>query len=410
MPIRWKKDWKNLLTNEKRCLPGTRQASLQYERKYAILKKIPAREGNQLEKKKKIKFWILGSVCAAAVAAAGILGASFYGRKQMEKIPGLTAQECLQYTLQGKADGCITVGILKDGAVTYHMYVENGAEVPVAPHTYEIGSITKTMTAALVEKAVQAGKLELQDSIGEYLGFENGSRYPTVQELLTHTSGYKPYYFVLPMIGNFLRNQNDFRGITGKMLRDRAAGLDVGEEEHPWVYSNFGYALLGQLLEQISGEDFESQMNRFLRQDLQMRSSKISDGTGDLGNYWQWDSGDAYLSAGAVTSDIEDMMHYARLQLENPQPFAACHDSVKQISTAPAQWERMGLRADAIGLSWILDQKNGFVWHNGATDHYNSYLGFCPETGTAVVVLSNLPPDCRIPATIIGPKILKEIQ
>ena len=45
-----------------------------------------------------------------------------------------------------------------------------------------------------------------------------------------------------------------------------------------------------------------------------------------------------------------------------------------------------------------------------ATDDFNSYLGFCPETQTAVVILSNLPPSYRIPATVMGVRLLEEMQ
>ena len=52
----------------------------------------------------------------------------------------------------------------------------------------------------------------------------------------------------------------------------------------------------------------------------------------------------------------------------------------------------------------------GLFWHNGGTGHYNSYLGFCPGTDTAVVVLSNLSPNDRIPATVLGIKLLQELN
>ena len=47
------------------------------------------------------------------------------------------------------------------------------------------------------------------------------------------------------------------------------------------------------------------------------------------------------------------------------------------------------------------------VLHNGGTGHYNSYLGFSPEKQCAVVVLSNTAPSYRIPATVIGSKLLR---
>lgn len=61
-------------------------------------------------------------------------------------------------------------------------------------------------------------------------------------------------------------------------------------------------------------------------------------------------------------------------------------------------------------MAWIMDSENGIVWHNGGTGQYNSYLGFRPETGTAVVVLSSLAPSYRIPATVLGVKRLLELD
>ena len=63
-----------------------------------------------------------------------------------------------------------------------------------------------------------------------------------------------------------------------------------------------------------------------------------------------------------------------------------------------------------IGMAWLIDNKNGIVWHNGGTGNYNSYLGFNFETKTGVVVLSNLAPNYRIPATLLGVKLLLELK
>ena len=61
-------------------------------------------------------------------------------------------------------------------------------------------------------------------------------------------------------------------------------------------------------------------------------------------------------------------------------------------------------------MSWIIDSKNNIIWHNGGPGNYNSYLGSNPETGTAVVVVSNLAPNYRVPATALGVKLLLELD
>lgn len=81
-----------------------------------------------------------------------VFGFAMYGQRQMEKIPGLSFQDALEYTTGDNPDAVITVGIIKDGQVSYRVYGENGQELPA------------------------------------------GNAYPTVEDLLTHTSGYKGYY------------------------------------------------------------------------------------------------------------------------------------------------------------------------------------------------------------------------
>lgn len=73
------------------------------------------------------------------------------------------------------------------------------------------------------------------------------------------------------------------------------------------------------------------------------------------------------------------------------------------------QYKAMGIFMDEIGMAWVIDTENGIVWHNGGTGDYNCYLGFKPESGEAVVILSNLSPNYRIPATVLGTKLLSEM-
>ena len=341
--------------------------------------------------------------------ALAVGGFAIYGGQQMSKLPELTFNEALAYTTRNNPDAVITVGIIKDGQISYKVYGKNGEELPTEPHTYEIGSLTKTFTAALINKAATEGKLNLDSTIDNYLSLPDGNEYPTIKELLTHTSGYEGYYFESPMIFNFLVGRNDFYGITKESVLNKVSKLNMDKESYGFHYSNFGYAVLGLVLEAVYDTDYPMLVNDFVQNELGLKNTKISEKDGDLGDYWDWKYDDAYLSAGAITSNITDMLAYAQMQLENNPYFAECHKSTKQINATSASYASMGIRMDEIGLSWIIDNENGIVWHNGATGDYNSYLGFNIETGTAVVVLSNLSPNYRIPATILGVKLLVEL-
>lgn len=358
------------------------------------------------KKRTKIVIMIFAAVvfCVALVIGGFII----YGKNQINKIPGLTFTQALEYTTKDNPNAVITVGIIKDKHISYKVYGENGKELPAELHTYEIGSLTKTFTAALMNKAIIEGKININDTIDNYLSLPKVNEYPTIKELLTHTSGYKGCYFESPMIFNFFKGRNDFYGITKEMALEKASGLSMDKESYDFTYSNYGYAVLGLVLETVYNTDYTTLINRFAQNELGLTETKISDKSGDLGNYWDWKTNDAYLPAGAITSNITDMLSYTQMQLESNSYFYECHKSIKTINASTPNYRTMGINMDEIGMSWIIDHENGIIWHNGGTGNYNSYLGFNPETETAVVVLSNLAPNYRIPATVLGVKLLLE--
>ena len=333
----------------------------------------------------------------------------FIGISQMKKVPSLSFKDALEYTTKDNKEALITVGIIKDGKTEYRVYGENGKEVEINEYTYEIGSITKTLTALMLKKGEMEGKLNLEDSIDKYLSLPEGDNYPKIIDLLTHTSGYKPYYFETPMIKNFFRGRNDFYGINGEMVKERIGKINLDKESYGFSYSNFGFAVLGLVLESVYGESWKTLAEDFLLNELGMENTHVSVGKGELGHAWQWREDDAYLSAGAVTSNIRDMLKYAGYYLEEDELFKECQESVKTINASSSAYRTMGINMDQIGLSWIIDKENGIIWHNGGTGHYNSYIGFSKENNTAVVILSNLAPNYRIPATVLGLKLLMEL-
>lgn len=336
-------------------------------------------------------------------------GIAIYGKYQIGKIPELSFMEALKYTTKDNTDAVITVGIINDGESSFKVYGENGKELSAELHTYEIGSITKTFTAALINKAISEGKISIDDTIKKFLPLPDGNEYPTIKEILTHTSGYKGYYLESPMISNFFMKRNNFYGITKEMVLDKASNLSMDKETYDFTYSNYGYAVLGLVIESVYDTDYTTLVNGFLQKELGLTDTRVSDQSGDLGNYWEWEENDAYLPAGAMISNISDMLSYAQMQLESHPYFYKCHKSLKTINASAEDYRIMGINMDEIGMSWIIDNENDILWHNGGTGDYNCYIGFNLETGDAVVVLSNLAPNNRIPATVLGVKLLNEL-
>lgn len=358
-------------------------------------------------KKKGIKIRYI-IIVVIFVVVLMLVGIAVYGNYQMSKIQGLSFKDCLDYTMKGNDHAIITVGIIKDGHASYTVYGKDGTKMPQAEYTYEIGSLTKTFTAALIKKANIEGKINLYDTVDKYLDMPEGMIYPTIEQLLTHTSGYKAYYFELPMIDNFVSGKNDFYGITDEMMFERLSKVSVINKTQKFKYSNFGYATLGLILEKVYGMDYTTLVNEFASNEIGLKNTHISDKSGDLKKYWDWKEDDAYLSAGGLTSTISDMLLYAQLQLSGEGILGSSQESLSVINATTNANKNMGIMMDEIGAGWIIDRENDVIWHNGGTGDYNCYLGFCPETEMAVVILSNLAPNYRIPATVLGVKIMKQ--
>ena len=115
--------------------------------------------------------------------------------------------------------------------------------------TYNIGSMAKQFTAALVLKLVERGKLSLTDSVGRYLkGVRPEWNAITIDQLLNHTSG-------LPR--DFATGRPETDNVPGDSLLAAAArDTLVSKPGTVFAYSNTGYMLLGVLLEKMHGKPY----------------------------------------------------------------------------------------------------------------------------------------------------------
>ena len=351
------------------------------------------------------------------LAAIIIIGPGYYGfiTCQTSKIRELTFEDMLLYTTKNNENAVITAGIIKDGVSNYSVYGKNGVLLPGEKHIYEIGSITKTITASLLFKAIEEGKINMEDCIDKYLDLPKKDYYPTIKQILTHTSGYKDFYFESQMVSNFFKNffnrRNDYYGITKEQLINRIGKINIKNRVYGFKYSNFGISVIGVILSNIYREDYAKIIKKYLKEELGLNNTTISNGLGDLQNYWKWLENDAYLPAGGLTSDIEDMLKYAQLQLNiTPEYLSVMHNKITDINATSGRNANMNIRMDSMGATWIIDTNNNIIWHNGGTGNYNSYIGFDMEKQVAVIVLSNLPPNYRIPATVMGVKLLTDLQ
>ncbi len=348
------------------------------------------------------------------VVAIAIGGLYLYSSYQMSKIPSMTFEDMLQYTTEDNEEARITVGILNEGKMSYTVYGNNGKVLPQKEYIYEIGSLTKTFTTSLLSKAISEGKISLEDQIDQYLSLPEMDYFPTLKRLVTHTSGYENDYFDWQMAANFFDGQdNSFYGITIESLLNKVGEVNLSNKDYPYEYSNFGISVIGQVLSEIYGEKYHSLMNKYILKDLQMNDTRISVQLRDVLGTWQWKDNDAYQPAGAIVSDISDMMTYLELHMSETLPYLSMtHGAISETDDGNTKFNlQMGMRIDAVGMGWMIDKENELIWHNGGTtDSNNCYFAFDKTRGIGVVILSNLAPNYRIPATVMGPKLIKTLQ
>ena len=136
---------------------------------------------------------------------------------------------------------------------------------PVTPQTgFRIASITKQFTAAAVMKLAELGKLSIDDSLAKFLPDVAGAENVTLREMLSHTSG----------MGDYINGQDKDILIAAQHTDySPDALLNIILARKPlfrippgtrWMYSNSAFAILGILVERLSGMPFAAALDTWI--------------------------------------------------------------------------------------------------------------------------------------------------
>lgn len=326
-----------------------------------------------------------------------------------------TFDQLIEQAVQASDDALITVGVLQEGQSTYEVYSKEDVQKPTELYKYEVGSITKTFTGTLIARAELEGLLNIDDEINEYLPLPEGGSYPTIRQLLTHTSSYPSFIENQTIIANLTQGVNPYHGVTKEQLLEEIAEYNYEPGDYPFAYSNFNASVLGLILEAVYGESYDTLMKQYIETDLQLEYTHLYEEETPLGNNWIWSIDDAYAPAGALLSNIEDMLLYADYQLghqasgEVSEWIEASQQPLAHVNATTSDIGDLGIRIDDVAYQWLLNTVDGIIWHDGGTGGYTAYIGLHPATDTAVVVLSNVPMDQGIPSNLLGSVLLLEL-
>jgi D-alanyl-D-alanine carboxypeptidase len=319
---------------------------------------------------------------------------------QADLIPALRAK-LDRDTAADKFSGAVLLA--KDGKPIFtgaYGLADREKKIPNTLNTkFRIGSMNKMFTAVSVLQLVQAGKISLSDPVGKYL-----TDYPnkdiatkvTIYQLLTHTGG----------TGDFFGPQFDAHRLELKTLQDyiklygeRAPEFEPGSR---WEYSNYGFLMLGVIVERVSGKSYYDYVDENIYKPAAMMSTgsvpedqNVPDrsiGYTQFGGKGLEPNTDTLpyrgTSAGGGYCTVEDFLHFANALTSHKLLNAQNTDllTTGKVDTPRGDKYAFGFMDNGAGTA------THHFGHGGGAPGMNGDLQIFPQIGYVVVVLSNLDP------------------
>ena len=249
---------------------------------------------------------------------------------QIARIDPAKIDEIFAFTAGTKSPGC-AVATVRDGKIEfargYGMAdLEHGT--PITPTTaFNMASVSKQFTAAAINLLIADGRLSLDDDVRKYVPELPSFGAPIrIRHLLAHTSGLRGYDVLLGLAGETAIGISH-ADILKVLARQRRLNFAPGQQT---AYSNSGYALLGIVVERVSGKSLGAFADERLFRPLGMTSTVFRDrndtpirnqALGYLQENGKWRlfspaAGD--VGPGGVFSTVEDLALWQH-HLENPR-------------------------------------------------------------------------------------------
>jgi D-alanyl-D-alanine carboxypeptidase len=259
---------------------------------------------------------------------------------------------------------------------------------------FRIGSMNKMFTAVAILQLVEAHKLALDDPIGQHLPHYPNKQVAakvTVRHLLTHTGGTGDIFG--PTFDQHrlqLREHRDYLKLYGT----RGLSFEPGSR---FEYSNYGFVLLGALIEHVSGESYDDYVDQRVFRPAGMRSTGALPESTDVPDravgYLRTSPGSDWVpntdtlpwrgtAAGGGYSTVGDLLR-----------FAQALSSGTLISKATlAEATRPHQQQYGYGFGVQAQGRLASYGHGGGAPGMNGELRIFPQLGYIVVSLSNLDP------------------
>lgn len=260
---------------------------------------------------------------------------------------------------------------------------------------YDIGSVSKTVTAHLILKLYGEGMLDINHTVDSFLPLKKG-KYPTLYQLLTHTAGYHhltPIEVTLPqlIIDGYAR-KNPYENCTVKTVIKSLERRRFLKHRVRYGYSDFSSAILAAVAEAVTKKPFSVLFEEFIQKDLGLVNTSVEEDVEGrtppaakgkkILPFWVWKRDNPYIAGGGMVSNIEDVLRYIALQIESDKPY---------ISSAHTICEESELKNNnhLMCIGWHTYKCSNQLWHVGGVGTFRTSIILNKKRKIGVAVLGN---------------------
>lgn len=300
-----------------------------------------------------------------------------------------------------------TVAVVAGGQIIFakgYGYADVKSRQPViADQTlFRPGSVSKLFTWTAVMQQVQAGKLDLDRDINDYLDFRIPEKFGkpiTLRNLMTHTPGFEDTFD-----GSFVNSAQQLVPYREYLVKHTPA--EIFPPGRVVAYSNYGAMLAGYIVQRVSGEPYDQYIEHHIFQPLGMDHSTFEQ---PLPAALARDISQGYVTAsdkkpgpfeyievapaGSLSATATDMAHFMIAQLEG-----GSYGGASILSPATAQLmhtpqSRMAPGMNGFDLGFYQENRNGLriIGHAGDTNYFHSDLHLLLDKDVGFFISVNSP-------------------
>jgi CubicO group peptidase (beta-lactamase class C family) len=277
-------------------------------------------------------------------------------------------------------------------------YADKQHKIPLTPeHRMRIASVSKPITSIAIMKLVEEKKLTLDDEVFGETGifrseygvpeYENHPAKITVKQLLEHTAGSwgnskKDPMFSIPNVSG----KEFIRTVIKQYPLEHLPGTK-------YDYSNFGYCVLGRVIEKISGMSYENYVKKNILMQCGINDMRIGDDTSGLGeveyignkNENPYSVSPLHMDAhgGWIANPVELLKLLVRIDGFSNVPDILKDETIKTMTTPSAQNK-------GYALGWNVNDHSNW-WHTGALPGTATEMARSSEGFNWVVLVNSRP-------------------